>query len=329
MPLKTLLSLLCIPLLSHIACGQSIERRSSDVIPEQLESMYTQGLQYLSTSQNADGSWSDRTSNSTGITGLATLAFLAHGEDPNHSLYSTNIKAGIDFLITSQQDNGYIGTSMYNHGFATLALAECYGALHDSRLEQSLNKAVALILSAQTNNAKGGWRYSPEANDADTTVSGCQIVALLAARNAGIPVPDAAIKKGLDYLSSCRNSSGSYGYTSRNSGKPTLTAIGSLCFSLAKQKDAPGYQDSLAYLKKNLDYRDSHYTFYFMYYMSQALFQADEESWKSWNEQHIRLLAASQQADGSWAGQRGRSYTTASALLSVALNYRFLPIYEK
>lgn len=329
MPFKTLFLLLCVQILPQFATAQSIERRPTDVIPDQLESMYTQGLRFLASNQNPDGSWADRAANSTGITGLTTLAFLAHGEDPNHGLYSANIKSGIDFLIKSQKQNGYIGSSMYNHGFATLALAESYGTLRDSRLENSLSLAVELILSAQAKNSKGGWRYNPEADDADTTVSGCQIVALLAARNAGIPVPDAAIEKGLAYLSSCRNSSGSYGYTSRNSGKVTLTAIGSLCFSLAKQKDAPGYQKSLTYLKKNLEYRDAHYTYYFMYYMSQALFQADEEAWNVWNAQHIRLLAASQRPDGSWAGQRGSSYTTASALLSVALNYRFLPIYEK
>ena len=56
---------------------------------------------------------------------------------------------------------------------------------------------------------------------------------------------------------------------------------------------------------------------------------ADEESWKLWNEKNIRLLSVTQQPDGSWAGNRGPSYSTASALLSLALNYRLLPIYEK
>ncbi len=39
-------------------------------------------------------------------------------------------------------------------------------------------------------------------------------------------------------------------------------------------KDAKGYEKSLSYLTKNIEYRDTHYTYYFEYYMSQALFQA-------------------------------------------------------
>jgi len=63
--------------------------------------------------------------------------------------------------------------------------------------------------------------------------------------------------------------------------------------------------------------------------MSQALFQANEELWQLWNKENIRILSASQLSDGSWAGNHGNSYSTAGALLSLALNYRFLPIYEK
>ncbi|MFC4994000.1 prenyltransferase/squalene oxidase repeat-containing protein [Rubritalea tangerina] len=316
--------------LTSLAPAQSIERRQEDPIPAKVETMYTRGLKYLASSQAANGSWEDNSGSYPGVVGLATLAFLAHGEDPNHGPYAKNIQRTIDYLIKSQRaDNGYIGTSMYNHGFATLALAEAYGVVDDPRIEKALEKAVDLILSAQKRNPKGAWRYSPDSKDADTTISGCQIVALLAARNAGVAVPDAAIERALKYMASCRDTAGAYGYTSRGGGKVTLTAIGSLCYSLAKQKDAKGFQSSLDYLKKNLEYRDTHYTYYFEYYMSQALFQADEETWKLWNAQNIRLMAATQQQSGAWLGNRGPSYSTASALLSLALNYRYLPIYEK
>lgn len=307
-----------------------MDRRKDDTVSPQVESMYVRGLKLLASTQGENGAWSDSSGHYPGVVGLATLSFLAHGEDPNHGPYAKNIQRSIDFIIKSQKsENGYIGTSMYNHGFATLALAEAYGVVDDPRIERSLKKSVELILSAQKRNPKGAWRYSPDSKDADTTISGCQLVALLAARNAGIPVPDTAIERGLKYLSTCRDSTGAYGYTSRGGGKPTLTAIASLCYSLAKQKDAPGFSKSLEYLTKNLEYRDTHYTFYFEYYMSQALFQADEEVWKTWNAQNVRLLAATQQRDGAWLGNRGPAYSTASALLSLALNYRFLPIYEK
>ena len=53
----------------------------------------------------------------------------------------------------------------------------------------------------------------------------------------------------------------------------TVTAldIASVC-ALAKEKDTKGYKASLEYLKKNLDYRERYYPYYYEYYMSQALF---------------------------------------------------------
>ena len=45
---------------------------------------------------------------------------------------SKTVHAGIDYILKQQDEKtGYIGTSMYNHGFSTLALAEAYGQVHD------------------------------------------------------------------------------------------------------------------------------------------------------------------------------------------------------
>jgi hypothetical protein len=317
-------------LATPFARGQDFARREESPLPAQIESMYQRGLQYLAKSQSAQGSWPDSTGSEPGVVGLCVVAFLAHGEDPNHGEHANSIRKGIDYILSQQNPaNGYIGNSMYNHGFATLALAEAYGTFDEPKIAPALKKAVDLILSSQARNPQKGWRYTPESRDADTTVSGCQIVALFAARNAGLGVPDEALQKGLSYLAKCRGSDGSYGYTSQGGGKPTLTAIGSLCLALAKDKDSAGYKASLEYLKKHLDYRDRYYPYYYEYYMSQALFHADEAVWRDWNERNIRYLSTVQSRDGSWPGNQGAAFSTAGALLSLALNYRFLPIYEK
>ena len=312
------------------ANAQGLLNRQDDTIPAQVELIYERGLRYLAERQTEEGAWSDGTGSEPGVVGLCVAAFLAHGEDPKNGPYAENIRKGIDYIISKQSSvNGYIGSSMYNHAFATKALAESYGVVDHPKLAESLKQAIELILSAQKRNRFGGWRYTPESRDADTTVTGCQIVSLFAARNAGMTVPDEAIKKGLSYLSSCRGSDGGYGYTSSAGGKPTLTAIGSLCLSLAKEKDSKGYKASLAYLKKNLDYRDRYYPYYYEYYMSQALFHADEETWNEWNTRNIRYLGTIQSPGGSFPGNQGPAFSTAGALLSLALNYRYLPIYEK
>ena len=99
-----------------------------------------------------------------------------------------------------------MGQSMYHHGFAMLGLAEAYGAVDERNLwpdgkgprsiGQALELAVRAAVTSQKKNSLGGWRYSPDANDADTSVSGAVLVGLLAARNAGIEVPDAVDRQG-------------------------------------------------------------------------------------------------------------------------------------
>jgi hypothetical protein len=65
---------------------------------------------------------------------------------------------------------------------------------------------------------------------------------------------------------------------------------------------------------------------YFRYYMAQALFQGDYEAWQKWNGALVRELQTAQHEDGSFSGG---AYGTGMSLLALALNYRFLPIYER
>lgn len=318
---------------SHSADAQGLGRRKVDVIPANVEIAYKKGLKFLAQMQASDGSFSkdgNRYAAQPGITGVCLLAFLAHGEDAEFGPYADNIKKAVDFIIKQQKSNGYIGTSMYNHGFATLALAEAYGMVDDDRLAGALKKSVQLLTSSQDRNPKGAWRYSPEDMTADTTVAGCQLVALLAARNAGIPVPNENIDKALKYMASCRASNGAYGYTSKSGGRTTLSAIGSLCMSLAKKKDDDSFDTVTKYLTRSSTSSGHRYLFYHEYYMAQALFHANEEEWEKWNEKNSKVMVAAQGPDGGWSDNRlGRSGATGFALLSMALNYRFLPIYEK
>ncbi|MEJ6581227.1 MAG: terpene cyclase/mutase family protein [Akkermansiaceae bacterium] len=329
MPLLPALLILILTLVGS-AFGQAIPQREEDPVPAAVENIYTRGLRFLATSQNEQGSWDGGSGSEAGVVGLAVMAFLAHGEDPNHGPYAKNIEKAINYIIKQKKEsNGYLGSSMYSHGFATLALAECYGMYRDERIAQTLKQAVDLILTAQKRNPRGGWRYSPDDTTADTSVAGCQLVALYAARNAGIPVPDAAFAKAHKYMQSCRGSNGGYGYQSAMGDRVTLTAIGVLCESLAKNHDDKLYKASAKYLAKNLNHRERHYTYYFEYYMAQALFHSSEEVWREWDAKNVRLLSTIQAPDGSFPGNHGTAFSTSGALLSLALNYRFLPIYEK
>jgi len=301
-----------------------------DPIPPDVEAMYVKGLSYLVSTQTEAGTWTDGRGNDAGVVGIAVLAMLAHGDDPNYGPYSVPIKRGLNFIVSvARPENGYIGNTMYNHGFATLALAEAYGAVDDPRIGPALKKAVELILTSQKSNTRGAWRYSPTSRDADTTVSGAQVVALLAARNAGVHVPDQSIEKALQFFRSCQGGDGAFGYTSASGHSAPRTAIGTLAFALSRRKQTKTFQSALRNLQVTTHQQAGSYLFYYMYYAAQAHFHADMNGWEKWNKQNIKLLSTTQSMDGSWSGGHGAVFSTGSALLSLAVNYRFLPIYER
>ena len=311
------------------ANAQDFFGNRGDPIPPELEDIYSRGLEYLARTQSPDGSWAQNMGQEPAVVGFAVLSFLAHGDDPNTGPYAPVIKRGVEYILSKQNEKtGYIGTSMYNHGFSTLVLAEAYGVVEDPRIGQALKKAVDLILYAQSINPQGGWRYSPESRDADSTVSGAQMVALFAARNAGLPVPEDAIQKGIAYLKSCQAADGGIGYTGRDGGNGPRTAIAALVFALDKKQKGKEAIAATAFLRTRPE-NDTSYLQYYLYYAAQALYQNSREGWKEWNAANIKSLQASQGKDGSWDGSFGPIFGTAGSLLSLALNYGFLPIYER
>lgn len=330
--MSSFLMLMCIT--AGIFCGrggyaQDIFTYHGDKIPSRVENIYTKGLTYLVKTQSTQGTWPGRYGSETGVVGLGVLAMLAHGEDPNSGPYSTAIKRSIDYLLKmAQPANGYMGSSMYNHGFATLALAEAYGVVDNPRIGPALKKAVDLLLTCQERNGFGAWRYSPTSNDADATVSGAQMVALFAARNAGIGVSEKALRRGLRFFRQCQGGGGGVGYQRAGSPTPACTAIGALVFALAREKDSQEFKSAFRYLQQ-IGRQGGSYPYYFLYYSSQVFFHSDAKAWESWNSENVKALAATQNANGSWQGSHGETFSTSAALLSLALNYRLLPIYER
>jgi hypothetical protein len=316
-----------------VSQAQSLLTVGRDPVPTEVETSYLKGLKYLVTSQKSDGSWQDQYGQEPGVVGLAVMAMLAHGDDPNTGPYKDAIRKGLRYILSkADAKTGMIGSpqsmTMYSHGFATLALAEAYGAVEEPLIGPVLQRAVDFLVASQKRNPMGAWRYQADAQDADTTVSGAQMVGLLAARNAGIKVPDEAIEKGLKFYRNCQDNTGGIGYTNAGGPNSTRTAIGMLVFTLARQKDTPFYRSATTYFKQTVD--QSSYPFYHEYYAAQAAFHSDEAFWQAWNTANIKRMTRMQDANGSWgASQFGACYSTASALLSMALNYRYLPIYER
>jgi len=309
--------------------AQALFSQDEDVIPPDLDRMYVKGMQFLAHKQNESGCWAAPFGNEPAVVGLCMLSILAHGEDPNYGPYKETVHKALEYILKNQDPNtGYIGTSMYNHGFSTLALAEAYGYVQDDRIGPALQKAVDLILSSQSRNPGNAWRYSPDSPDADTTVSGAQMVALFAARNVGIGVPEDAIRKALRFFAECQTPDGGIGYTGPGGPDGARTAIGALVFSLAKQKKSTAFRSAIDYLNANPS-DEGGYHQYFLYYAAQAYFRVSPPAFDAWNAQNVKSLAGSQLDDGSWSSGLGPTFSTAASLLSLALNYRLLPIYER
>ena len=330
---------------AKIAQAQPPNARIGEAVPRDVREIYNKGLQYLIKTQSQTGGWTGGQTG-PGVTGLALMVFLASGEDPNFGQYSGNVRRAVRSLITDQDGNtGYLGNSMYHHGFGMLGLAEAYGAVDDRRvwpdgqkgrtIGKALELAVRAALTSQKNNPRGAWRYSPTDTEADTSVSGAVLVGLLAARNAGIEVPDTAIDKAISYYTKMTSPSGQVAYSGGIGGFDESLArisIATLVYSIAKRKDLTQFKATLGYLVNKVEFTGQSgfgWLNYQRYYQAQALFQGDVDAWERWNKLLIRQLKTTQQADGSFPGQHGAAVSTSMSLLSLALNYRLLPIYER
>jgi hypothetical protein len=329
--------------LASTALAQPPTSRVGEVVPRDVREMYDRGLHFLATSQNEKGDWADTGGQQgPGVTGLGLMVFLASGEDPNYGLYSNHIRKALRNIINAQNaSTGIMGSSMYHHGFAMLGLAEAYGAVDERTLwpdkkatrsiGQALELAVRAAITSQKKNSLGAWRYSPGSTDADTSVSGSVLVGLLAARNAGIEVPDESIDKAISYYKSMTAGSGQVAYAGIGGFDESIAriSIATLVYSIARRKDLNEYKATIGYLKSRLETPAQQWPEYARYYQAQALFQGDIESWEKWNKLLIRQLKQAQAPDGSFPGQFGTGLGTSMSLLALALNYRFLPIYER
>ncbi|MEI6715540.1 MAG: squalene--hopene cyclase [Verrucomicrobiota bacterium] len=321
------------------AFAQDTTLRFGGQIPAEVSTIYSRGLAWLAATQSPDGHWKGN-HEGAGVTGICLMAFLANGEDPNYGRYAPTIRRAIRGILMRQDaGSGYFPDSMYHHGFSLLALSEAYGVVDESLLwegqprvrsiAEALELGIRCAGTSQKKNKWGAWRYSPDATDADTSVAGAMLMGLLAARNAGLEVPDETINAGLEYIRRSTGKDGSVSYSGNFGGlggSMNLSAIATLLGAVSRSKETEQYKASLGRLLDNLDHKETGYAEYFGYYMAQALFQGDYSAWQKWNSEKVHSLRETQKEDGSFANG---AYQTGMSLLELALNYRFLPIYER
>lgn len=297
------------------------------------------GLSYLAENQLPDGSYGNRgIGRNPAVVALSGMAFLSSGSAPGRGTYGKNIDRCIDFLIEHTQPSGFISVPnatshgpMYGHGFATLFLAEAYGMSPRQDLRDKLTDAINLIVLAQ--NAEGGWRYQPVPRDADLSVTICQIMALRAARNAGIHVPAETVQRCEEYVRRCQNPDGGFGYmaTDRSSAFPR-SAAGLVAFYSAGVYEGKEIDRALDYLKKKQPSpgnRNFSHFYYGQYYAVQGMWQAGGEHWENWFPEARDFMLSRQNADGSWPDGNGPAYATAMACVMLQVPNNMVPIFQR
>lgn len=299
--------------------------------------------------------------------GTLALAAAGHQPSDNTTA-GVAIRRGLAFILREdrQTAEGYFGNKdgsrMYGHGIITLALSEMLGMgfdqTQDRILRERCTRAIDLILRSQrirkhSNRFEGGWRYTPDSGDADLSVTVWQLMALRSAKNAGLAVPKEAISSAVEYLKisykSNRDDTGratdlnsGFGYQPGGNPEFATTAAGLLALQVCGEYDVPEVVGATNWLLdltdgarkgKRLDY-SQRWFFYGMYYYSQGMQKRGGEIARQTRQFTERVLLEQQSQDGSWTsgdGQErnaGRVYSTSLAILSLAVKYHYLPIYQ-
>jgi hypothetical protein len=342
------------------ATGRS--RSGAEFITQETQTAIDRGLDLLARNQLTNGSFSeggfaDRGGGAlVGITALSALALMAAGNQPGRGKYGRNVSRAVDFVASMANGNtpGFLTTPesqatrllnqpapMYSHGFGTLFLSEVCGMLpssvRDSKVRGALEQAVAFTIAAQ--NQEGGWRYEPLAQFADVSVTTAQMMALRAAKHAGLFINGEVMKKGANYIKGCQMSDGGFSYWKGQGfsafARTAASLVGLFSAAVYEGKEV---ERGLKYLQQFTPGRQfsareippQHY-WYGQYYAALAMWSAGDDYWTPWLPAiRDELLAKARANNGTWSDPyHGSAYATAMALIILQLPNNYLPILQR
>lgn len=339
---------------SHTAAQDSFRK-------DQIDAGITKAIQYLVSQQKPNGSITDR-GHENAMTALAIMAMAAVGNQPSDATpEGIAMTRGLRFLLDEgrQDKSGYFGAAdgsrMYGHGIVTLMLTEMIGMgvdpEMDKQLHESCQKAIDLIVRSQRikkgANARGGWRYTPDAGDSDLSVSVWQLMALRSAKNDGLDVAAATIDDAIGYLkrsfTSPVDSQGTpkdpkagFSYEP-NGGGPSfaMTAAGLLAMQVCGQYESPLVAGSADWLLDHPPKWNERFILYGLYYFAQGMHQRGGSHAERAASIVSETLLTKQKDNGAWESSSGEEqnagsvYCTAMAVLSLSVKYHYLPIYQR
>ena len=317
-------------------------RQDTVKVDAKTEEVIKGALKYLAAKQTATGAWGatgEERNRQIAVTAYTLMAFQSCGHLPGEGEYGRNVTAGMQYLLDQIAPDGiygsrYDGQYMYAHGIATIALAELYGQTKNPNMRPKLEKTVKLIISAQ--NDEGGWRYRPISKDADISVTVLQVVAIRAAKNAGIEVPQKTIDDAVKYVKACYHAdSGGFCYQPHRDPGFARTAAAIYSLQVCGLYEDPMVKKGSEYLFKN--YREDHEWYaYGNFYGAPAQYMVGGETWEKWYAQVKTTLLAKVKKEGDiayWESQGrggvGPSFSTAVFTMILAMPYHYIPLYQR
>ena len=312
-----------------------------DLMTPEVSRSILRGLAFLAARQNEDGSFGTGVyGRNVAVTSLCAMAFVSNGSSPGRGPHGEIINRAIAYVQGQSSESGFINFTestsrgpMYGHGFATLFLAEVYGMSLQPQLREQLSRATALIVATQ--NEAGGWRYQPRRDEADLSVTVCQLMALRAVRNAGVFVPNTTVDQAVEYIKRCQNPDGGFSYRVVEAGKSAFPRSAAAIVALYSAGIYGGEE-----IRRGLDYlmqfpptpdafgKQSYY-FYGQYYAVQAMWHARGDYWKAWYPAIRDVLQLVQEENGSWPASISREFGTAMACLVLQMPQNYLPIFQR
>ncbi len=208
------------------------------------------GLLWLARHQNEDGSWSMKSlaevckgkactsgtwkgGHEFGVTALAALAYLGAGyrlqdaDDYDGINVGESLRHAVFRLAKEWKNAVFVEKSMYDVAIAVWVFAEAVrsaaaeGPLTKDdydRVRTALNESVDWLVAAQSPGK--GWRYTAKCADTDASVTAWVVLALDAARRAGVKVPAKLFADAAAWVNAATDErSGITGYTNKSTGK--------------------------------------------------------------------------------------------------------------
>jgi len=332
----------------------------AEFITPETQAAIDRGQAFLARTQLDDGSYSDRFNGAAvAIASLAGLALMAGGHQPGRGRYGRTVSRIVDYLIgVASPQTGFLGGAeglagprggglnqhgMYSHGFGCLFLAEVCGMMPEVTRQRKVKGVLeqAIAYTVESRNKDGGWRYEKAPPIADVSVTVAQMMALRAAKNAGVFVRKNVVDAGVDFIRGCQAPDGGFTYFKGQwpGGGSAFARSAAAIVGLYSAGIYSGREidKGLAYLLPFIPRQQfaaaaipAQNYFYAQYYAALAMWTAGGDYWAQWFPAiRDELLSRARGAGGVWTDTHGSAYATAMSLIILQLPNNYLPILQK